>query len=68
MNDIAFFYGSIAVFLVIYLAVWLEYKRSHCVYGGSSNGRDNWILRMLKQKMRSIAAREPREPKDICDY
>jgi hypothetical protein len=68
MDNTIFFYSAIIGFGAIYFLIWFDYKHSQCFYGGSSGGRDNWVLRILKNRAKAAAEKSRREPADICDY
>lgn len=69
MSSTALILTTLGAFLIIFLAVWLEYRRSSCLLGGSVGGRDNWLLRILKKNAKELVKKyQDRKPPDVCDY
>jgi len=63
MTDITLLIVAIISFLIVFMIFWVEYKYSNCRYGGSYNGKDNWLLSFIKNTMK----KKHRKPRDICD-
>lgn len=53
---------------VIALLYWWDYRTSGCAYGGSHQGKDNWLLvRLVKRIRKSREQWANREPRDVSD-
>ncbi len=62
-----FMFSAVALPIVFFL-FWWEFKTTGCAYGGSNSGRDNWLLRSLKNSIsRYRKERALRATRDISD-
>ena len=50
---------------IIVMLLWWEFRASGCAYGGSHQGKDNWLLMQLKMRVR--AYRASRAERDVSD-
>jgi len=53
MTDSALMNIALLALAIVFLLFLIEYKLSTCDYGGSSNGKDNWLLRTIRHKFMS---------------
>ncbi|MBT3558097.1 MAG: hypothetical protein HN644_10190 [Rhodospirillales bacterium] len=68
MDNTTIILGTICVFIAIFLAVRFEYRRSSCQYGGADTGHNNWLLGMIKERVKAIAKKRAQKVVDVCDY